>query len=290
MSAQSSARRTSHPRLRRRRRLIRRSGHAQSRDGGLRGALHGTLGVAALLARPASRMATCDLTIRIGAENGRTPARAVDARPGADKTEAMAVTGIPSARTPARRPAAARRGEGVDRIRRARRPGRLTAAYALALRSTRRRLRGRRHGRRHRQDGRVQRLPFDFGGHRFFTKLKQVERMWEHLMGDDFLTRPRLSRIYYAGKYFSYPLTAKDVLGRLGLWESVPLRALLSLGAAQARAEGDLRGLGDRPLRQAALRRVLPLLHAEGLGIPGTEIRSLWAARRSRTSPSGRPA
>ena len=44
--------------------------------------------------------------------------------------------------------------------------------------------------------------------------------MWEHLMGDDFLTRPRLSRIYFAGKYFSYPLTAKDVLGRLGLFES----------------------------------------------------------------------
>ena len=47
---------------------------------------------------------------------------------------------------------------------------------------------------------------FDLGGHRFFTKIKPVERLWEHLMGDDFLTRPRLSRIYYNGKFFSYPL------------------------------------------------------------------------------------
>ncbi len=50
----------------------------------------------------------------------------------------------------------------------------------------------------------------------------------------------------------------------------VPLCALVSLGAAQARPEGrDLRGLGDRALRQAPLRRLLPLLHAEALGHPG---------------------
>src|SRR5213593_4316346 len=61
---------------------------------------------------------------------------------------------------------------------------------------------------------------FDLGGHRFFTKMKPIEKLWEHVMGDDFLTRPRLSRIYYNGKFFSYPLTAKDVVGRLGLWES----------------------------------------------------------------------
>src|SRR5947207_15147470 len=61
---------------------------------------------------------------------------------------------------------------------------------------------------------------FDLGGHRFFTKLKPIERLWEEMLGEDFLTRPRLSRIYYKGKYFSYPITAKDVVGRLGLFES----------------------------------------------------------------------
>src|SRR6516164_943534 len=61
---------------------------------------------------------------------------------------------------------------------------------------------------------------FDLGGHRFFTKLRQVDRLWESLAGDEFLTRTRLSRIYYDGKFFSYPLTSKDVVGRLGLWES----------------------------------------------------------------------
>ena len=50
---------------------------------------------------------------------------------------------------------------------------------------------------------------FDLGGHRFFTKIAQVERLWERLMGDDFLTRPRLSRIYFDGKFFSYPLNPR---------------------------------------------------------------------------------
>ena len=72
---------------------------------------------------------------------------------------------------------------------------------------------------------------FDLGGHRFFSKIAQVERLWEQLMGDDFLTRPRLSRIFYDGKYFSYPLTSKDVIGRLGLVESA--RCALSYVWAQ---------------------------------------------------------
>src|SRR5439155_5532429 len=48
---------------------------------------------------------------------------------------------------------------------------------------------------------------FDLGGHRFFTKLQPVERLWAEMLGDEFLTRPRLSRIYYDGKYFSYPIS-----------------------------------------------------------------------------------
>src|SRR5205823_13713622 len=61
---------------------------------------------------------------------------------------------------------------------------------------------------------------FDLGGHRFFTKLKPVQRLWEEVLGDEFLTRPRLSRIYYDGKFFDYPITAKDVVARLGLVEA----------------------------------------------------------------------
>ena len=57
---------------------------------------------------------------------------------------------------------------------------------------------------------------FDLGGHRFFTKLKPIERLWESMLGGDFLKRPRLSRIYYQGEYYYYPLEARNVVGQLG--------------------------------------------------------------------------
>jgi protoporphyrinogen oxidase len=46
---------------------------------------------------------------------------------------------------------------------------------------------------------------FDLGGHRFFTKFDEVQELWEEILGDDLLLRPRLSRIYYKGRFFDYP-------------------------------------------------------------------------------------
>jgi protoporphyrinogen oxidase len=62
---------------------------------------------------------------------------------------------------------------------------------------------------------------FDIGGHRFFTKVKDVEALWHEILPDeDFMLRPRMSRIYYNGKYYDYPLKASNALRNLGLWES----------------------------------------------------------------------
>src|SRR6201986_1459885 len=49
---------------------------------------------------------------------------------------------------------------------------------------------------------------FDIGGHRFFSKSKEVVDLWKEILPQDFIARPRLSRIYYGGKYFSYPPVA----------------------------------------------------------------------------------
>src|SRR5262249_5520323 len=61
---------------------------------------------------------------------------------------------------------------------------------------------------------------FDMGGHRFFTKSAEVKKMWSEVLRDDFLRRPRLSRIYYKKKFFHYPLKPLNALFGLGLWES----------------------------------------------------------------------
>src|SRR3989304_7160668 len=59
----------------------------------------------------------------------------------------------------------------------------------------------------------------DIGGHRFFTKVPEVEAMWREVLGPDFVKRPRLSRIYYNRKMFLYPLRFGDALSKLGLAE-----------------------------------------------------------------------
>src|SRR3954469_5149795 len=61
---------------------------------------------------------------------------------------------------------------------------------------------------------------FDIGGHRFFSKSKEVVDLWNEILPDDFITRPRMSRIYYEGKYYSYPLRAFQALRNLGLIRS----------------------------------------------------------------------
>src|SRR5258707_9768993 len=61
---------------------------------------------------------------------------------------------------------------------------------------------------------------FDIGGHRFFSKAREVVDLWHEILPDDFITRPRLSRIYYGGKFYSYPLSAFQALRNLGIFTS----------------------------------------------------------------------
>src|SRR5260370_27905824 len=62
---------------------------------------------------------------------------------------------------------------------------------------------------------------FDMGGHRFFTKVEEVKKLWREVLQDHFLRRPRLSRIYYNRKFFYYPLRPLNSLKGLALWESL---------------------------------------------------------------------
>ncbi len=73
---------------------------------------------------------------------------------------------------------------------------------------------------------------FDIGGHRFFSKSKEVVDLWQEILPDDFIERPRLSRIFYGGKYYSYPLKAFEALTNLGVFTS----AMCVLSYMKARA------------------------------------------------------
>ena len=124
---------------------------------------------------------------------------------------------------------------------------------------------------------------FDLGGHRFFTKVPWVQEMWERTLGDEFLLRPRLSRIYYRGDYFAYPLRAEDVVRRLGVVETI--RCLGSYMAAKMRRaeppqtfEDWVTGRFGRRLYDAFFREYTEKVW----GIPGSEIQAEWAAQRIR--------
>src|SRR5438876_9444239 len=62
---------------------------------------------------------------------------------------------------------------------------------------------------------------FDSGGHRFFSKSKAVEDLWTEILPNDMLVRPPSSRIFYGGKFFSYPLKPVEALLKLGVFKSV---------------------------------------------------------------------
>ena len=66
---------------------------------------------------------------------------------------------------------------------------------------------------------------FDIGGHRFFSKIPAVTSLWQEILGKEFLRRPRLSRIYYDGKFFNYPLQPGNVLAGLGLARAAKILA-----------------------------------------------------------------
>ena len=130
---------------------------------------------------------------------------------------------------------------------------------------------------------------FDLGGHRFFTKLGPVQRLWEDMLGHDFLTRPRLSRIYYEGKFFEYPIAARDVVGRLGLIEAT--RCAFSYLWASRNRNAEAHSFEEwvttrfgRRLYDAFFRSYTEKVW----GIPGSEIRSLWAAQRIKNFSLGK--
>jgi len=122
---------------------------------------------------------------------------------------------------------------------------------------------------------------FDLGGHRFFTKNREVDKLWHEIMGQEFLRRPRMSRIYWNGKYLDYPLNGKDVVRKLGPVELT--RSFGSYLAATMRAKGDEETFEEWVSNRFG-RRLFNLFfksYTEKVwGVPTTEIRAEWAAQR----------
>ncbi|MFN2384503.1 MAG: NAD(P)/FAD-dependent oxidoreductase, partial [Gemmatimonadota bacterium] len=124
---------------------------------------------------------------------------------------------------------------------------------------------------------------FDIGGHRFFTKVPEIQALWEDALGEAFLTRPRLSRIYYRDRFFDYPLKPLNALRGLGLIEAV--RILVSYGRARLVPLPEERTFEEWVVNRFGRRlyEVFFKTYTEKVwGIPCGEIGADWAAQRIR--------
>ncbi len=122
---------------------------------------------------------------------------------------------------------------------------------------------------------------FDIGGHRFFTKFDEVQALWDEILGDQLLLRPRLSRIYYNGKFFDYPLKARNALTNLGLFESA--RCMASYGRMRLRKRGQEDSFEEWVTNRFGYRLfdIFFRSYTEKVwGIPTSEIGADWAAQR----------
>ncbi len=124
---------------------------------------------------------------------------------------------------------------------------------------------------------------FDIGGHRFFTKVPIIEQLWRRVLGADFLRRPRLSRIYYRGRFFQYPLRPLNVFGNLGLVTSAAV--FLSYARARLAPIRNEVSFADWVTNRFGRRLYLIFFktYTEKVwGIPCEEIAAEWAAQRIR--------
>ncbi len=122
---------------------------------------------------------------------------------------------------------------------------------------------------------------FDIGGHRFFTKVPDVASMWQEVLGDDFITVPRLSRIFYRGKFFAYPLKPLNALKNIGLIEAV--RILLSYIKWQLRPSKVEDTFEQWVINRFGARLYMHFFKSytrKVWGIDPSKIRAEWAAQR----------
>jgi protoporphyrinogen oxidase len=122
---------------------------------------------------------------------------------------------------------------------------------------------------------------FDIGGHRFFTKVKEIEALWDEMLQEPMLTRPRLSRIFYGGRFYDYPLKARNALRNMGLFTAA--LCMVSYAKARLRPIDNPANFQEWVTNQfgAKLFGMFFKSYTEKVwGCPCTEIGADWAAQR----------
>jgi protoporphyrinogen oxidase len=122
---------------------------------------------------------------------------------------------------------------------------------------------------------------FDLGGHRFFTKSVEVDTLWHEILGEEFLLRPRMSRIYWNSRYLDYPLRGADVIRKLGPIELTRVTAsYLKAALLPKRADDSLEDWVTNRFGRRLFELFFKSYTEKVWGVPTSEIRAEWAAQR----------
>jgi protoporphyrinogen oxidase len=122
---------------------------------------------------------------------------------------------------------------------------------------------------------------FDIGGHRFFTKVQVVQDLWRSILGPDFIKRPRLSRIFYRGRFFDYPLKAVNALFNLGIFTSFTvLVSYLWIRLFPIKPEKSFEDWVSNRFGRRLFRIFFKTYTEKVWGIPCNTIGAQWAAQR----------
>jgi protoporphyrinogen oxidase len=122
---------------------------------------------------------------------------------------------------------------------------------------------------------------FDMGGHRFFTKAAAVEKIWRDVLGANFLRRPRLSRIYYRGRFFRYPLRPWNALKGLGPWRALAITAsYLKWQLFPYPKEDTFEQWVTNRFGRRLFRTFFQTYTEKVWGVPCSELKAEWAAQR----------
>ncbi|NJN02236.1 MAG: NAD(P)/FAD-dependent oxidoreductase [Leptolyngbyaceae cyanobacterium SL_1_1] len=122
---------------------------------------------------------------------------------------------------------------------------------------------------------------FDIGGHRFFTKVEVVKELWYEVLGKEFIRVPRMSRIYYDGKFFNYPLEPLDALSKLGIVNSLRILAsYFKIKINPLPTEDNLEEWVTNRFGKQLYKTFFKTYTEKVWGIPCTQIQADWAAQR----------
>lgn len=122
---------------------------------------------------------------------------------------------------------------------------------------------------------------FDIGGHRFYTKVEEVQTLWREVLADEMIRVPRLSRIYYRGKFFNYPLEIANTLKQLGVLESARiLLSYLKIKAFPQPQEDTLEDWVTNRFGRRLFQTFFKTYTEKVWGIPCDKIQADWAAQR----------